>query len=413
MSDEPTIRPTPDPVANAQPRRIVLVDDGTGADELGTGLRDLRSHWDVTRAESAGEALALCDQEPIDVVIVDMNAPPAGGLDLLHRIEARHPAALRLIRWAPSDRREVIPALRVVQQMIPRSCDAQVTANLIERLCGFRSFLVDDEIRSKLGVLHELPVRPAHYMRIRRKLDDPRTSVEAVAQLLQEDLALSSRVLQLANSPLLGTKQPLVTIHQAITHLGLNMLKSLILVEEIFTRAKESGLDRGFPYRGFYRHSLLTAQIARGIMVGRGSHEEAFVAGMLHDFGKLILQATGLSEEDVPSPAAGGYVLGTWGVPPLIAEAVACHREPWRIRQAEFGVLGAVHLASLLAERLENEGRPGAWNALPERTLEYLHDVGVSEDLIGWREVVARIVFDMHPVRARSSRRGARLIRPK
>jgi HD-like signal output (HDOD) protein len=209
-------------------------------------------------------------------------------------------------------------------------------------------------------------------------------------------------VLQLANSPLFGARQPLVTIHNAIAHLGLNMLKNLILVEEIFTHARERGLDRGFPYRGFLRHSLLTAQIARSIMVGSGSHEDAFVAGMLHDFGRLILQATGLDEEKVPSPAAGGYVLGTWGVPPLIAEAVAFHREPWRVEHTQFGVLGAVHLADLLAERMQVEGRRGAWSPLPERTLDYVRDVGVAEDLMGWREVVARVGFEMRFARVRS-----------
>jgi HD-like signal output (HDOD) protein/CheY-like chemotaxis protein len=402
MCDEGIIRLRLDSVHKTRLRRVVLVDDDTGADDLGTG--PLWSDWDVVRVDDASEALAACDRKQVDVVIVDMNAPPAGGLDLLRRIEVRHPTVLRLIRCVPSDPCEVIPSLRVVQQMIPRSCDPQVVANLIERLCRFRDCLADDEIRSKLGSLHELPVRPALYMKIRLALDDPNTGVDDVAGFLRKDLALSSRVLQVANSPLFGTKQPLVTIRNAIVHLGLNMVKNLILIEELFSSLRESGQDRGFSYRDFHRHSLLTAQIARGIMVGLGSHDDAFVAGMLHDFGRLILRATGLSEEEVPSPAAGGYVLGTWGVPPLIAEAVAHHREPWRVEHTEFGVLGAVHLANLLAVRLKAEGRPGAWSPLPERTLDYLRDVGVAGDLMGWREVVARIGFDMAVARPRSSR---------
>jgi HD-like signal output (HDOD) protein/CheY-like chemotaxis protein len=407
MSDEGIIRPELDSDGRACSRRVVVVDDA-GPDRLATDLQNLRSDWDVVRADDASEALAVCDRERIDIVIADMNTPPAGGLDLLQRIEARRPAVLRLIRFAPSDPSEAVPALRVVHQMIPRSCDPQVVARLIERLCGFRDTLAMDEIRAKLGPSLELPVRSSLHMKIRLMLHDLDTGVADVALLLQRDLALSSRVLQLANSPLFGARQPLVTIQSAISHLGLNMLKSLILVEEIFAHAQEQGLDSGFPHRGFHRHSLLTAQIARSIMVGFGPHEDAFVAGMLHDFGKLILQATGLDEEKVPSPAAGGYVLGTWGVPPLIAEAVTFHREPWRVEHAEFGVLGAVHLGNLFAECLAAEGRPGAWSQLPERTLEYLKGVGVAEDLMGWREVVARVGFDMRLARPRSRVRQRR-----
>jgi HD-like signal output (HDOD) protein/CheY-like chemotaxis protein len=413
MTDDANPRPGLEPVDGARSRCVVLVDDGSGPDDLGAELRKLRGGWNVGRASDAHGGLALCDRERADVVIVDVNVPPTGGLDLLQRIEELHPETLRVIRFRRSDPTDVVSALRVVHQMIPRVCDPRIVTRLIDRLCHFRDDLASEDVRSRLGSPHELPVRSSVHLRIRMKLDDPDVGVADVARLLQEDVALSSRVLQLANSPLFGTRQPIVTIQNAITHLGLNPLKRLILVEEIFAQALERGRDRRFPTKGFPRHALLTAQIARSIRVGLGLHEDAFVAGMLHGFGDLILHVTGLDPELVPAPAAGGYVLGTWGLPPLITEVVACHREPWRVEPAEFGVVGTVHLANLLAERLEAEGRGGAWSALPDRTMEYLDDVGVADDLTGWREVVARVGFDVQAPRPRLRRQGSGAYRPR
>ncbi len=159
----------------------------------------------------------------------------------------------------------------------------------------------------------------------------------------------------------------------------------------------------GFSLEGEKRHMIRTGAIARQLLQDRGQRENAFVAGTLHDIGMLVPAAVmpdrlnraitdANNHEDSLYDAEkrlygtthaeiGAYLLGLWGMPDEVVEAVAHHHAPQQLGLKSFGVIGAVYVADHLAR--ESEGAP--YYAAPLDT-DWLRELGVLNKLEHWRE---------------------------
>lgn len=158
------------------------------------------------------------------------------------------------------------------------------------------------------------------------------------------------------------------------------------------------------------QHALLVGQISSGFFSERQLKEDAFVVGLLHDIGKLLLavelpehfekvlqamKQSGCSmhamEQEVwgvTHAEVGGYLLGLWGLPHPIIEAVANHHAPSRVASTDFGIFAAVHIAdALVHDELDpREAEPFITN-LDVPFLDYL---GVTNKVDAWRDNVRR-----------------------
>jgi len=163
-----------------------------------------------------------------------------------------------------------------------------------------------------------------------------------------------------------------------------------------------------FSIEALWNHSLDTAAAAKLIAKHENSDlklaDEAFVAGMLHDVGKLVLAANFpgqfkqvvelLQKENIDSTAAelrvfgvnhaniGGYLLGLWGLPVPVVEAIALHHNPGQALKKIFSPLTAVHAADALVHRQQSGGVKTAFGIVDE---VYLAELGLSENLRHWQ----------------------------
>ena len=182
-------------------------------------------------------------------------------------------------------------------------------------------------------------------------------------------------MLQLANSAVFGLELQVSQPLEAIAYIGLETTKALVLLAHTVSTFEKSKLP-GFSVEALWRHSVNTGQIAQKIALmekggTRKTAEQAFAAGLLHDLGKLLFCANlpglfaktlTLAREDKCSfweaesqlfPNAGhaelaGCMLGIWGLPQPIVEAVALHHNPRRLNSQGFHPLTAVHAANIL-----------------------------------------------------------------
>lgn len=182
-----------------------------------------------------------------------------------------------------------------------------------------------------------------------------------------------------------------------------------MLSVEIFRAFRPERSLPGFSLENLQRHAQLTAHIAARLPVPKHLADIAVVAGMLHDVGKLIL-AWKLSghfgkmlveaheahcpvnkveegENGFSHAEIGAYLLGLWGLPYTVVEAVALHHGPNRVPHQDFDASSAVYAANLLAHELEESSQ----GAVPTYNLENYHEelaaLGVAEMLPAWRTI--------------------------
>ena len=395
-------------------RRILFVDDEPQFLEgLQRLLRPQRDEWELAFAPNGKTALALMEASPFDVVVSDMRMPGMDGAALLARVLETRPEVVRIIL---SDRAELATALRVVpiaHQYLAKPCNAEMLRVAIERACHLKALLHDESIRSIVGGLGELPPVPQTYHALTLALAGPHSSLRKVARIIETDVAISAKILQLVNSAFFGAPRSITNVQTAVSHLGINTLKSLVLSVEVFRVFAPKKPLQGFSLEDLQRHARLTSSIAARLPVANYLVDIAVVAGMLHDVGKLImawklperfkkLMAEG-REEQCPlhkveereygfsHAEIGAYLLGLWGLPYTVVEAVALHHAPSRVPNRSFDAASAVYIANLLARELDSSV-PVPWDDERQSEQQYLTSLGVQMEVPQWRAMAAEVL---------------------
>ena len=395
-------------------RRILFVDDEPRVLEgLRRMLRPQRHEWEMAFAPGGEAALALMEASTFDVIVSDMRMPGIDGAALLGRVRELYPQMVRIVL---SGQTELSTALRVVpvaHQFLDKPCDAANLRVAIERACHLQALLRDDLIRGTVTALGDLPSLPRTYEALIQALADPGTSLQSVTKIVEQDVGVSAKVLQLVNSAFFGIAHSMTNIQSAVSFLGINTLKNLVLSVEIFRAFKPKRDLPGFSLEKLQRHAQVTAHIAARLPVPKHLADVALVAGMLHDVGKLILAwKLSLHFEKVLAEARGArcpvyeveerldgfshaeigaYLLGLWGLPYTVVEAVALHHGPNRVPHHNFDAISAVYAANLLANELEDpaNGAMGVYKL--DDYQQELAALGVAEQIPEWRAMAKGI----------------------
>ena len=228
----------------------------------------------------------------------------------------------------------------------------------------------------------DLPTLPVVFQELFSRMQDPDTQVSELAEIITRDQALTLKILKLVNSAFYGRPAQISTISRAVIILGLQAVRSAALAISVFERFK--GLDSGgntFSLDGFWRHSIGVSCVAKqaSIVLKVGEPENAFVAGLLHDIGKLVMlqhfpedvedltraatehHLTWRTGEEMLFPIShdtiGRALFRAWNFPAGVVEAVAYHHKPESAsRHAELAAL--IHLADFFSYHMDC-GCPG------------------------------------------------------
>jgi len=140
---------------------------------------------------------------------------------------------------------------------------------------------------------NKLPTLPATYQKLVTCLKDPRADLDDVARIISHDPAMSARLLKVVNSAYFGLAKPVADVARAGSLLGLDRIMALVLGQGLFSGG-EAPQVRGFSLEALWSHSIATAAAAHRIAIEEKLDKElvaaAFLAGMLHDIGKLVLR---------------------------------------------------------------------------------------------------------------------------
>lgn len=398
-------------------KRVLFVDDEKNILQgLQRMLRGMRSEWDMRFAESGAQALAMMEKEHFDVVVTDMRMPKMDGGELLGRVKELDPQVVRIVLSGHSEMEMVVKAVRTAHQYLAKPCDAETLRSTIDRACMLRETLTHESLRKLVSGIDSLPSLPSLYTELLEELESPRSSMENIGKIISRDLGMVTKVLQLVNSAFFGLPRRIEEPAQAVTLLGIETVKALILGIEVFTKF-EGGCATGFDLEGLWSHSLsvgsLSRILARHERLPKEQVDQAFMSGMLHDIGKLILasrcpeqyqevlKAVDSTEDQdlwrveqsnlgTGHAEVGAYLLGLWGFPDSIVEAVAFHHTPSEHTDHTFGPVAVVHVADALSRtsrRLSDEGQ-----APEDLDLGLLNRLGLDDKLPAWREACSAVI---------------------
>lgn len=371
--------------------------------------RETKQHgWTVSFSRSGLDVLKRLSEAPCDVVVADQDLPDLQGRLLLDEVSRRHPQVLRFLhsRLTPEQMRS--QCVGATHQLLARPCSQNTLSNAIRRAFAFRDWLPCEAVHRLLPNLTKMPSPPDIYFAVVRELQSPYASADKVGSLIARDPMMTAKMLQLANSAVFGLQQEVTDPLAAVMFLGLETTRSLILLAHAFSYFDQFQMP-GFKPSQMWAHSLLVGRLARRIAeIERVSEELAgscYTAGLLHDLGKLVMAANmpgALSEairrataRSIPLVEAerellgashaeiGAALLGVWGLPGPILEAVALHHNPTRLIQEGFCPLAAVHVANVLAHEIT----PGGESVMPKVDIDYLANLGLAMNLEKWRPV--------------------------
>jgi HD-like signal output (HDOD) protein len=395
-------------------RRVLFVDDEPKILEgLRRMLRALRHEWEMAFAPGGEAAPAMMEASPFDIIVSDMRMPGIDGATLLCRVRELYPQVVRIVLSGHTELSAALQVVPVAHQFLAKPCDAEMLRVAIERACHLKALLSDESIRRTVTALGDLPSVPRTYEALTQALADPDTTLQKVAKIVEQDVGVSAKVLQLVNSAFFGISYSITNIQSAVSYLGINTLKNLVLSVEIFRAFRPQKELPGFSLEKLQNHAQLTAHIAGRLPVPKHLTDIVVVAAMLHDLGKLILawklsehfeemlgeahaahcplnrveeSANGFSHAEV-----GAYLLGLWGLPYTVVEAVALHHRPTRVPHQNFDAITAVYVANLLAQELEESSHVGPTVYNLENYQEEFATLDIAEKIPEWRAMVADV----------------------
>jgi len=363
-------------------------------------MQQYASQVDTMFALGGAAALEAVEKASIDAVVCDMRTDAPGGAQLLGTLKEDHPALVRITLCSPSEIDSIFAALPLSHQILSKPLNPDALCNVIERTFRLHALLTDS-LRKLIGSVEQLPSVPAVYQELMGAMSHPDISAPKIARIIEKDAAMAAKILQLVNSACLGLMRNITSVDQAVAHLGMDLIKNLSLSVHVFAALERSAMRLGFSFDAEQEHAVLTARIAKRLMPKGRQAQDAFTAALLHDIGNLVLavcipekfkkaflasQTSGRPAHEVEAELlgvthaeVGAYLLGLWGLPYPIVEAVAYHHNPAAALERTFDIPTAVSVANALVEEIKS-GQPIAITA-------HLESLKVLNKLPRWREI--------------------------
>ena len=388
-------------------KRILFVDDDP---DFLDSLRDVFRHepagWDFKFAQSGEQAWELAAHDPMDAIVADLSMPRMDGAQLLTKVMNRHPRTVRIILTGQDDRATAAKLLGVAHRYLAKPCDAPALRTTLTRAFALSETLASEQVQQLTSQIKSLPSLPDLYVQLLNELRRDEPSISRIVRIVSQDFGMCTKLLQLVNSAVFGLHQPMSSVEEAVNYLGIDTVKGLVLSLQVFSLFERLRI-KDFSYEELWSHSWTTGMWAKRIVTAETRDgvkaDQAFLAGLLHDVGKLVLASAlptqfqtavaeqrsrkcplRIAEQEIFSTThaeVGGYLLGLWGIPAPVVEAVAWHHAPAKDPSRAFSIATAVHVAN----GLEHERSGRVLREYPPLDDAYLQAIGVSEQLSFWR----------------------------
>jgi HD-like signal output (HDOD) protein len=318
------------------------------------------------------QALQELQRRPQDVVVADAEALAPDGEVLLVSVSERWPWTSRIAISASPDcaAHSYQAPIPTAHQYMYRECAADEFHEAVERCLKLQDCLSHPGLRLLIGSIRQLPPRPRTFARLQVMMSHKNVTPKKICAVIEADAAITAKVLQLANCAMFHEQDRVRSIEQALVRLGFSGVRNLVMCSEVlagWSRAACSDVNLD----SMQAHVQRVARVTAALTAGTPCSDEAVLAAFLHDIGYWVLvqerpqeldRAAALAvTQDIPMHEAerlvlgtshaeiGAYLLGLWGMPNTLVEAIAHHHTPELAGVRRFNALSALAVALALS----------------------------------------------------------------
>jgi len=254
-----------------------------------------------------------------------------------------------------------------------------------------------------LAHINNLPTLPTVYTALSEAMQNPLVTTDDIAKIISSDQSTAFKVIKVANSAYYGFSQKVDTISTAIFYLGFNEVKNLVLAVSIMNMFSKNKILVKFKPADFWAHSIAVGVTSRLLAeaLGNMNLDNYFLAGVLHDIGKLIFfeyipneytdvlnfsQESGVEIRDAElkilgmnHPTIGGLVADKWKIPTYIKNVIRYHHNPNIVTTNDKTMVGIVHLADIIVKSLSLGYSGDIFVPRPDK--EFLNSIKIPNDL--------------------------------
>jgi HD-like signal output (HDOD) protein len=380
--------------------------------DSGRDMAALLSFGSIGRVTPFDETEALFEhlgRRRVAVVVVADELRELECPKVLRQVQLRYPDVMRVV-LTDRDPVEVFRRVPYAHQFFSRSAPRSTLSAALGQCLEVRDLLRRPELRALVSSSNALPAAPRTYSELIDLLADPKCSMLKVVSVLERDVGMSTRLMQVVSSAFFGLSTPMTSLGACVAYLGLDAIRSLVLSAEI--GQLYPGAVPGHSPERIHARALATSRLARRLAPGLADPGQAFVAGLLHGVGQLVLasrapvkyaealalaSSRGLAQPEAErelfgatSSEVGAYLLALWGQPLDVVRAIAHQDLPEACDVRRPGLATIIYLSKRLSQNADAPLGPAS-AALGVLNEPFLTRIGSLERLQGYRELARRL----------------------
>lgn len=359
---------------------VLLVDDEPKViNGLERSLSLLEEDWDILVAYSGEEALAILDEEKVQVVLSDLRMPVMDGAAFLSKTRKEYPGTVRFILSGYADKDLMLNASQYAHRYLVKPSSAQDVVNAIREVWKTHAEINNEEVVDKVSNAGGLLSGKGAIGELLKTTDDPECTIERLKELVVKYPPVYASVLRVSNTAFFGSGGCVESIDQALMILGMDFVKALALIELTKSSLALSPAGDRFADQMF-EHSVEASQLVRrlkDVITDAKLIQRIQSIALLHDLGKLILldyagdRYIQLCEESLHSKTEcwrmereefgcdhamiGAYLFNLWGFPIEVVQGIAWHHDPESIEGELLCPARVMNLLNLMSHDVFNK----------------------------------------------------------
>jgi len=345
----------------------------------------------------------LINKDSIVYLLLDQSLEDRDFQTVLRYVKVNFPHVIRVFfveKWS----QELVIITNELAHLI---CEKRILesgiADLFIKTARLRTLLQNKDLVNVINTFQVVPVLRTEYIELLHHIQMPHSSLKMIGEMVEKDIALSSKVLQTINLSVYAYSGRITSVKQAVIFLGVNVLKALLIHIQVFQlKTKNNSVIKRLHI--LEKHSLMVAMVARRlaeILTNDPTiQEDSYTAGLLHDIGQFVLFSEtetwekiidivnneGLESYEAEErilktshDAIGAYLLSLWGFPDSVVDAVTFHHKPRQFQVKKLVVTTIIHIAESMLDGDKVRDEQAFINKVD---VDYLKDLGIYNRVI-------------------------------